>query len=143
MEEIKAGRSIRQTSKKYNIPKTTLQNKKCGLLKPTIGKNGPSCILGDSDESKLVEWVIYVSDRGFPVTKLQLINSVQMLLKASKKKTMFKNQRLGRRWYEAFLVRHPEICDKFSQNLLYTRASVTEKCIRGWFSFIIIISARR
>lgn len=134
MDEVGKGRSLRQIRRKYKIPKTTLQYKNSGILKPIVEKPGPDCILGAENENKLVDWIIHVSDNGFPVTKLQLINSVHLLLKKAKKKTKFKNNRPGRHWYSAFLTRHPELSEKLSQNLLCTRASVTEEGIRGWFS---------
>lgn len=75
-----------------------------------------------------------MSDHGFPITKNQLLDSVQLILKAMDKSTPFIDNRPGRHWYDGFKSRHSELCQRMSQNLLNSRAAVSEEKIRGWFS---------
>ena len=115
------------------IPRTTLLYKYQGKL--PFGKNvGPTPFLTKDEEAEVVKWIMHLSQRGFPVTKNQLINSVQLLIKKLERDTPFKDGRPGRHWYESFLKRHPEIASRDSQNLSHNRVSVTETALRGWFA---------
>ena len=50
-----------------------------------------------------------MSERGFPVTKEQLLDSVQLLIKQLQKEDPFMNNRSGCHWYELF-IRQLELC---------------------------------
>ncbi|XP_044003732.1 MFS-type transporter clz9-like [Aphidius gifuensis] len=136
LSRIRNGQSVRSVSKQLNIPKSTLADKKKSTSKKTIQRKGPECVLGIENEIQLVKWIMYMSEHGFPITRIQLFNSVQLLLKHLKKKSPFTNNRPGKHWLSSFMSRHPELCEKMSQNLLYTRATLTEGMIRGWFKEI-------
>lgn len=129
---VSSGRTIRSVSKTFGIPKTTLLYKHKGII--PIGKNmGPPPVLSQDEESNLVRWMIHVSDRGFPITKTQLINSVELLIKQCKKVTPFKDGRPGRHWYEGFLRRHPEISERFSRTVPTAKSSIKENSLREWY----------
>lgn len=100
---------------------------------PIARKMGPNTILSKEEENWLVTWIIHIGNRGFPVTKDQLLDSVKMLIKKLKRESPFKDDRPGRHWYEAFLKRHPQLSLRTPQNLTKSRASVTEAKIRSWF----------
>ncbi|XP_067217161.1 uncharacterized protein [Linepithema humile] len=130
---VRSGKTISNVSKTMGIPRTTLLYKYRGKL--PIGKNvGPTPFLTKNEEAEVVKWIMHLSQRGFPIVKSQLINSVQLLIKNLARNTPFKHGRPGRHWYESFLKRHPEITSRISQNLCHSRASVTETAIRGWFT---------
>lgn len=133
MAQVKAGMPVRTAAAKFNIPKTTLLYKSRGQLSPTIIKPGPDCVLGQDNENYLVEWIIYMKKHGFPITKVQLMNSVRMLLNTTKKETIFPNNMPGRHWYNSFRRRHPGISERIAQNLTYSRAAVSEEKIKAWF----------
>lgn len=130
---VENGMSFYKASQIYNIPKTTLLYKKSGKT-PMARRMGPETILSEEEENLIVKWIFYVGDRGFPVSKDYLLDSVQVLVKKSKRPNPFSNNRPGRKWYEAFLRRHPEISVRVSQNLTNSRSQVTEEKIRMWFS---------
>jgi len=53
----------------------TLLYKYTGKL--PIGKNvGPAPVLTNNEEAEIVKWMMYCSQRGFPVTKSQLLTNV-------------------------------------------------------------------
>ena len=118
---IQRGIPIR-ASKIYEIPKTTLHDKfeNKSQIKSTMG---PPIILPSEKESQLVNWILYVSERGFPVTKEQLLDSVQLLIKQLQKENPFTTRP---DWYESFICRHPELLYRVAQNLTTIRASVNE-----------------
>lgn len=134
---INSGMSYYRASRVYNIPKTTLLYKKTGKT-PLICKMGPTTILSEEEENLLIKWLFHISDYGFPATKEQLLDSVQLLMKNLKRDNPFVNDRPGRKWYESFQKRHPELAERVSQNLSNARAQVTETKIRQWFSEITV-----
>lgn len=133
IKEVKAGQPVKTTALKFKIPRTTLLYKSRGELSPKIESRGPKCILGQENEQHLVDWIIYMKNNGFPVTKEQLLNSVRMLLNEMKKETTLPNNMPGRHWYNAFHHRHPDIRNWVAQNLTSSRATVSEEKIRAWF----------
>lgn len=132
LEEIQNGASISESARKFGIPRSTLSEKHSGRL-PTEYKMGPPTVLSAEEEALLVKWIFHVSDAGFPVSKDQLLDSVQMLLNKSKRETIFTDNRPGRKWYEGFTRRHPSVVEKECQNLTGARASVTEEGLRAWY----------
>lgn len=93
-------------------------------------------VLLNEEENTLVEWIFYLSHKGFPVTKNQLLDSVQMLIKSLHRETIFVNDRPRRHWYEGFLQRHKKLAKRISENLTTRRAAITESAVRDWFSEI-------
>lgn len=90
LEAIKAGMSLRIASTKF-VPKSTLyiKNKK---KVPIEAKLGPSTYLTSEEENKLVQWIFFLAERVFPITKIQLLDSVQQLvikLEIEKKNTFY------------------------------------------------------
>lgn len=77
--DIKNGSSILGTSKKYGIPRSTLNDKLKGKV-PIEKKMGPPTILSSEEEDILVKWVVHCAESGFPVTKYQQLDSVQKLV---------------------------------------------------------------
>jgi len=80
-------------------------------------KKGAKTILNEEEEQELVNWILKLSQCGFPVTKNQLLDSVQNFVKKTNKENPFTDGRPSRHWYNAFLKRHPELSQRMSQNL--------------------------
>ncbi|KAJ8937818.1 hypothetical protein NQ318_003722 [Aromia moschata] len=135
LEEVKRGTSVSRASKLFGVPRVTLLYKHTGKS-PIARKMGPESILTVQEESHLEQWIIHLGSRGFPVTKNQLLDSVQLLIRKLNRSTPFVDQRPGRHWYDAFLRRHPNISERMSQNLTPSRAAICETNIRNWFSEI-------
>lgn len=133
LEDIQNGASISASARKYGIPRSTLSEKRSGRL-PVEYRMGPPTVLTTEEESLLEKWIFHVGQAGFPVTKDQLLDSVQMLLNQSKRETVFTDNRPGRKRYEAFTRRHPLVVERECQNLTAARSSVTEDGLRQWFT---------
>lgn len=129
---IDNGAPVATISKKFGIPRTTLMYKKSGKY-PRECRKGPATNLTPNEEDLLVKWLFYISDRGFPATKTQLIDSVELIFKLNKRETNFKNGKPGKKWYSYFLKRHPELSHRKTQNLTTGRSSVNEEILHGWF----------
>ena len=133
LDMIGKGQTIRQAARNFDVPKSTLY---CKLknFSPLECRKGPKTVLSEEEENDIVKWILYCAERGFPVSKSQLLDSVQKFLSTSKKENPFKNNRPSKHWYHAFMRRHPNISQRTAQNLTTTRASVTEDDIRKWFA---------
>lgn len=133
LEDIQNGATISECARKFGIPRSTLSEKHSGKL-PVEHRMGPPTILSSEEEALLVKWIFHVGDLGFPITKEQLLDSVQILLNKTKRETIFTENRPGRKWYEGFTRRHPKVVEKQCQNLTSARANITEAGLRGWYA---------
>lgn len=133
LDAVAEGMSYGKASRTYGVPKTTILYKFNGKY-PVKCRMGPPTVLSTLEEKLLSDWILHMQKCGFPITKFQLLESVQKLLNALKRETMFTNNRPGRDWYDRFLKRNPEITERVYQNLTRARSSVTELQIRNWFA---------
>lgn len=132
LEEIDKGSTIAASARKYGIPRSTLSEKRSGRH-PIERRMRPDTVLSQEEDNLLEKWILHIADAGFPTSKEQLLDSVQMILNKSKRQTIFTDNRPGRKWYQGFRRRHPLVVEKESQNLNGARASVTEENLRGWY----------
>lgn len=135
LNECRNGMAVSKSAKQFNVPKTTLFYKLKGVY-PEQRKMGPATVLTSEMEKDFVEWIQSIAKAGFPATKDQILESVQMLIIKNGIKTPFRDNKPGRHWYDAFLKRHPILSSRVAQTLVKSRAILTEKCIREWFTEI-------
>lgn len=132
LEEIDKGSTIAASARKYGIPRSTLSEKRSGRH-PIEHRMGPDTVLSKEEEILLEKWIFHIADAGFPISKDQLLDSIQMMLNKTKRVTTFTDNRPGRKWYESFRKRHPLVVEKECQSLNGARASVTEESLRRWY----------
>lgn len=65
--------TYQQAATAYSIPISTIESR----LKNRYGSTGPNTVLSSDEELTLVDWIIHTAKRGFPITKNQLVDSVQ------------------------------------------------------------------
>lgn len=130
LQDIRGGLSKKAASKKYNIPRSTLQFR----LSSKFSKSsmGPSPILTDNEEQLLVKWIIECSRKGFPQRKLDVQLSVKEFLTVDERENPFKDNMPGDGWFRAFLRRHPELSIRTSESVTSASAVVGEADIRKW-----------
>ena len=116
----------------FKVPYATLHSRVKAVY-PLCIRLGPSSVFSEEEEKLLVQWIINMSQRGFPITKNELLDCVQNFVKKTNNSTPFKCGRPSVKWYKSFLKRNPEIAERMSQNLTKTRASITEVAIKKWF----------
>lgn len=92
IEAMAGGMKCRKAARTYGVPRTTLLYKYKGKH-PIIRKMGPQTVLSPSEEKLLSQWIIHMQDHGFPITKRQLLDSVQRLINETNRQTVFKNNR--------------------------------------------------
>lgn len=125
--------SIKGASKKYGVPRSTIQDRIHGRIAEGARKMGPPTILSSAEELRLVKWCHDLAKSGFPLKIDDLLNTVQCIIKEDGRNTPFLNGRPGRKWYTSFLKRHPSLAIREAEGISKGRAVVTEKSIKKWF----------
>lgn len=131
LSDVRNGMSYRAASKKHCIPRITLMRKHKRNL-PAKTKMGPATAFSEEQENMLVHWIITMAKAGFPVSKETLLFSVKKLATEFSVKFGGKTNP-GRKWYNLFRARHPNISIRTSQNLTSSRGLVSEVDISNWF----------
>ena len=106
LEEVAAGMAVRQASRVFRVPRNTLRDRVSGRV--THGSlSGPKRKLSAADEEALVQYCLYCSAHGFPLTRARLLAYASAVMK---KRSQEEHQPpLGkRRWY-CFRRRHAAV----------------------------------
>ncbi|XP_036151114.1 uncharacterized protein LOC105833505 [Monomorium pharaonis] len=133
LKAIDSGVSLRKAAAAFGVPAATLGRKK-NNPDAIKRKTGPETVLSKNEEDDIVNWVLYRAERGMPVTKTELLDSVQKFVTLLQKKTPFKENRPSRHWYEGFRKRHPQLTMRKPQHLSLNRATVSKEDLQEWFS---------
>ncbi|XP_076297969.1 uncharacterized protein LOC143217495 [Lasioglossum baleicum] len=126
------GLSFREAANLYEIPKSTLHSKMKNLSSVDAKKGSPT-VLSKTEEDDIEKWIIYCAEQGFPVTKDIVCDQVQKFITSENRKTPFRNNRPGHRWFNGFMKRHTNLSKQIAQDLTVKRASVSESDLRLWF----------
>ncbi|KAM9781703.1 uncharacterized protein LOC133167892 [Syngnathus typhle] len=98
--EVKSGRStVRKAAKEFGVPKSSLGDRVSGRVTPG-SRSGPAQLITSSDEELLVEFSLYMSKHGFPLTKQQLVSFASSIYKRQHRRVAF--SKLGQTWWLNF-----------------------------------------
>nr|CAI5850136.1 unnamed protein product [Callosobruchus analis] len=117
IDEVKGGASIRQTSIKYGIDRSTLRRYRLNeeKLKKFEQKNSQykqSQIFNTSEEKLLIEYLLTCSKMHYGLTRKQTMQLAFEFAKANSKKipeSWTSNNTAGKDWFRGFLSRNSEI----------------------------------
>lgn len=88
LKSIRNGRmGIRQASKVYGVPPTTLHGKVHGKVPDGPRRMGPNTVISANEEKKIVEWLLNIAKCGFPQKPDELLDVVQKIIRDEKRKT--------------------------------------------------------
>lgn len=132
VEAVRKGEKTATAAKKFGVPRITLHDKISGKT-PVECSMGPKTYLSTEEEVILEKWVLEMAEKHIPVTRDELLDSVQRIIIEQDKTTPFTDNRLGKKWYNLFLNRHPILSERTAQNLTTARDAVTEEHIRRCF----------
>ncbi|KAF2893026.1 hypothetical protein ILUMI_13150 [Ignelater luminosus] len=124
---------IREASKKYAVPRSTLQDRLHGRVPEKPRRMGPDTILSTEEEKKLVDWIISMRKCGFSIKKDDLLDTVHAIIKGDGRKNPFKNGRPGNKWYHLFLKRNPLLPHRSREGISRRRTVITKESIEKWF----------
>ena len=99
------GISHRKAANAFGVPVATLARRKNNLDIVKM-KTEPATVLSEAEEQVIVNWILYKAERGYPVTKTELLDSIQKYIESLKRDTPFIENRPGRHRYEGFRKRH-------------------------------------
>lgn len=133
LEEINGGAKIRPTCRKYYIPHSTVINK-LKMRHPVPRKMGPPTILTPQEELLLTRWINANAKKGIPITKERLLETVSQIIQEDGRKNPFNSGVPGRKWFNSFLRRHPDIAQRHAESINSARSRVTEESLRKWHS---------
>lgn len=101
--EVKSGRcTVRQAAKEFGVPKSSLGDRVSGRVAPG-SRSGPAQLITSADEELLVEFSLYMSKHGFPLTKQQLVSFASTIYKRQHRRVAF--SKLGQTWWLNFRKR--------------------------------------
>lgn len=117
----------RQASEKYNIPRSTIVNKLKGKRLKSIGGQ---TIFTPEEEMGFKNYLIQLTDLGFPITEHVLRDYIQSYLeKSGRIIRKFKNNRPGMDWVKSFLGRQPELSTIFSSSMKRVQTAISKEMI--------------
>uniref|UniRef100_A0A2C9L399 HTH CENPB-type domain-containing protein n=1 Tax=Biomphalaria glabrata TaxID=6526 RepID=A0A2C9L399_BIOGL len=120
------GFSIRQASKKFNIPSSTLYGKLTGTS--PIGPTN-KCLLTTQEEEKLVKWLVHLVNHGFRKNYGEVRAAAQAMMAARNAYSRSHDGLPTSMWFYSFLTRHPEL-----SSLRKKKGLSTESYILEWYS---------
>lgn len=126
------GMPIREASRLYELPRTTLQDKVHNRV-PDVGRPGPKPVLTQAEEEALSKYIKYMSQIGYGRVKDELLDIVQKILRKDGRPNPFTDDRPGKDWFKAFMRRNPSLSIRTSEHLGLERAIVTPEKIKNWF----------
>lgn len=101
--EVKSGRcTVRQAAKEFGVPKSSLGDRVSGRVTPG-SRSGPAQLITNEEEELLVEFSLYMSKHGFPLTKQQLVSFASTIYKRQHRRVAF--SKLGQTWWLNFRKR--------------------------------------
>lgn len=125
---IQNGASIRQASKDWGIPKSTLSNRIKGSQPKGVYERHGQQKLSIEQEDHLSKWILTQEALGLPVTHTQIRLFANRVLKASGS-----NQTIGRNWVQKLIHRHPELKTKRGRSTDAQRIGATSNIIHERF----------
>lgn len=103
LTEVKSGRcTVRQAAKEFGVPKSSLGDRVSGRVTPGT-RSGPAQLITSADEELLVEFSLYMSRHGFPLTKQQLVSFASSIYRRQHRRVAF--SKLGQTWWLNFRKR--------------------------------------
>lgn len=81
LQLIRGGQiSIREASRKFRVPRTTLQDRLSGRCSDILKKTGPQPIMTTEGEKRIADWAIDIAKCGFPIKKEYLMETVTKIV---------------------------------------------------------------
>ena len=139
MRLVKANKkTIRDASKEFNIPASTLSDKIKGKCPKSVGRQ---TVLSMTEEKVIAEKMLVMGDWGFPLRPLDVKMLVREFLNEKGFTTRFGPDNMpGKDWMMGFLNRHPEISKRRANLLKRSRASVGPEEVKSFFQHFSVVA---
>ena len=129
--------SIRRAAKQFKVPLATLHDHAVGKYRNRKPKYGRGRALDDDSEAALVRYAVYMSDRGFPLTRAALRSLALGIVKERKIKAPF-NMETGpsKKWIRNFLKRHTELSLRKPDDIDSDRSQLSQEEVDKYFDIL-------
>ena len=116
MEAVSQGTAVSTAAKAFNVPRKTLNDRVKGRVKHGT-KPGPDTVLTEEEEAALMSYLVYMAQRGFPLTRTMTMAFAWAITKRAGNAERF-NSDLGpgKHWWN-FCKRHPRLTLQKSDKL--------------------------
>lgn len=122
LHEVRVNKwKIREASRRFNVPRATIQNRLTGRVPDELRRPGPPPLLTVEGEDKIKQWVLDLAKCGFPIRKQMLLDTV-CKINADSGLNLFKSGVPKQTWYMNFMKRNPEILLREAEGINKARA---------------------
>jgi hypothetical protein len=95
---IRAGMAMREASRLFSVPRSTLQDRLSGRRPESARKMGPKTVLTTTEELSIVKWLVDLAKCGFARKPDELLRTVQKIVLSDGRTTPFTDGLPGRSW---------------------------------------------
>ena len=120
-------KTVSAAAKQHSVPRKTLDDRIRGRV--IHGSNpGPSTVLTAREEDALASYLLYMAERGFPLTSNMARGFAWAVSLRSGTSDRFNEETgPGKHWWSNFRARHPELTLRTADNLERSRANALTK----------------
>lgn len=135
--KVKKGLSLRKASALTNVPVTTIKDHARGIYKNKITKHGGKYALTNSEEQALSNYIQYMGERGFPLTRKVIRKLANDIVVESGRPCLFNTEKgPSHKWLRNFLKRHKELSLRKPHGLEHVRSEIKPEQIEGFYSLL-------
>ena len=129
--------SVNAASKLHNVPRKTLDDRIRGRVRHGT-KPGPSTILSLDEEKALTSYLVYMAQRGFPLTRTMVKAFAWAIAKRSGNGDRFSTENgPGEHWWQNFKKRHPKLSLRQTDSLDRSRAeALNPQIVQEYFKLL-------
>ena len=132
---VKRGMGVWKASATFKVPKTTLYDNTKGKYRNVAKRApGPGRALGAATEQALVDYALYMAERGFPLTRPALKALTRAVVSTKGLRVPF-NMENGPsdKWIRSLLRRHKELSLRSADTLDNARANLSQEEVNKFF----------
>lgn len=128
--------TLRQITERTDVPRSSI----CDAIEDQavnsgkVRKSGSPTVLTAAEEAVIHDKILEYAAKGYPLTQDFIIDNVKKHLDNLNKKTRFKDNRPGPKWFYRFMRDHADLAGRRAQNLILDRANIGEEELRDWFA---------
>ena len=136
MEKVKEGMKVAVAARLHGVPRRTLDDRVKGRVRHGTS-SGPSTVLTKQEEDSLVSYVLYMADRGFPLTMRMVLAFAWAIAIRTGKAGRFSENGPSKHWWSKFKGRHPNLTLRKVDNLERCRAeALSVEVINSYFNLL-------
>ena len=128
--------AITQAAAKYSVPHKTLDDR----IKKKVehgSRPGPSTVLTKEEEDGLVSYLVYMAQRGFPLTRTLTKAFAWAIAVRSGKADRFGKEGPSENWWTGFSRHHPELTLRKADKLARSQAeSLNLEVVKQYFELL-------